>query len=379
VIPDCPEEEERVILLLREASGATVARINYRASSTHPYPTPYHDVLFGYDWICQHLLQDEFKRPLLARMGVCGELVGGSLASMLALTECRLGESRIGAAALNSPIVDWVFPDELPLVDPEELPEPNAPDETAFPANSDMASSLAVALQAESLEQIPKRKKRTPKPPALTSWQLYGDNAALPTVTLSAERDMLFRQPEHYFDRFASPIHLFRSPHAQLIYPQSDDVLASVQHYEPLDFETQMSLNHYATVDEHAKAIPELPTLARCRAYARGYPPAGTRLVLPVWNIMAALESPLYDQTTEFAKTVRRSIARHTLRTRHGRSRWHDEIEKEQYQEYAQGRVLLETCPGTGLWTLPDNDADGTAQIRSVGAWMKERLKLDST
>lgn len=97
--------------MLRETAAATIARINYRASSEFQFPTPFHDVLFGWDWIRENLLLDKFDRSYLARLGVCGELIGGSLATMLALTECRIGESRIAAAAVNNPIADWVFRD----------------------------------------------------------------------------------------------------------------------------------------------------------------------------------------------------------------------------------------------------------------------------
>jgi acetyl esterase/lipase len=175
-----------------------VARINYRASSTHKYPTPIHDVLAGYDWIRDHLLRDEFQRPYLARMGVCGELVGGSLATMLALTECHLGQSRIGAAAVNSPVVDWVFPDELPPVNILELPEPIAPDETACPADEDLSSSLMITEQHNKLSKPErKRKKRASKSPPQTSWQL---NSAIccfanPSTTLTGL--------PHHFTTFA--------------------------------------------------------------------------------------------------------------------------------------------------------------------------------
>ena len=148
VVKKSLEDEERVITTLQDSSAATVVRINYRASSLNQYPTPCHDVLLGYDWVCEHLLIDEFSRPYLARLGVCGELVGGSLATMLALTECRLGESRIGAAAVNNPIVDWVFPDELAVIQPEDLPEPQYGDETQLPADEDLAGSLAEATSS---------------------------------------------------------------------------------------------------------------------------------------------------------------------------------------------------------------------------------------
>jgi acetyl esterase/lipase len=347
VMPSSSNEEELIISLLRDSSATTVARINYRASSLHQYPTPYHDLLFGFDWVKDNLLVDEFARPYLSRLGVCGELMGGSLATMLALTECRLGESRIAAVAVNNPLVDWVFPDELPAVDPSELPEPMAPDETAFPANADiMASGLSKTTR--------KRQKRAPKKFPETSWQRYGDNQIIPTLTLSAERDVLFRRPEDYFDRFASPIHYFRSPHAQLISPQQDDTYASRQPDELVDIETQMDLNHYASV-HNLPSVPELSVLSRCRAYARNYPLVGTKVSLPAWDITTGAESPLLDQATELAKVLRRSAARHALKTHSGRIRWHDASEKEMYEGLAEEKVHLNTS--AGMWMRQQLDA----------------------
>lgn len=77
-------------------------------------------MIAGYDWIRKHLSPSPNKRdvdsysntkqafpPLQPkkRFGVCGELAGGSLAAMLALTECN--PNGITAAALGNPIVDW--------------------------------------------------------------------------------------------------------------------------------------------------------------------------------------------------------------------------------------------------------------------------------
>lgn len=375
VLPDTQDAEARVIALLRETTGATIARINYRASFKHQYPTPFHDVLYGFDWVRDNLLRDEFDRPYLARMGVCGELLGGSLATMLALTECRLGESRISAAAVNSPIVDWVFPEDLPVVDPSELPEPMAPDETAFPADADlMASHLPIVEPVK-----PKTRKRTPKAPPQTAWQRYGDNKIIPNVTLAAERDVLFSKPEDYLDRFASPIHFFRSPHAQLVLPQQDDMFASRQPDEVLDIEAHMSLDHYNAVHrQEASSAPELPVLSRCRAYARNYPPAGSKLSLPAWDITIGLESPLTEQAAELTKVLRRSVARQHLKSYAGRTRWHDATEKERYEEYATGIVHLNEVAGLGLWT-EQSDKTWKSNIQRIGKWMKERLESGNT
>lgn len=104
------------------SAHATVVRINYRLSQKEPYPKPIHDILASYDWILKHLLpatrndDSPYKSDLL-KLGVCGELIGGSLASMLALTECHVHRPGISATALGNPIVDWNSPFELPVFD----------------------------------------------------------------------------------------------------------------------------------------------------------------------------------------------------------------------------------------------------------------------
>ncbi|KAF2438234.1 alpha/beta-hydrolase [Karstenula rhodostoma CBS 690.94] len=374
VIPESAEEQDRVISTLSATSGATIARVNYRASSQFQFPTPIHDVLLGYDWVRQNLLQDGFSRPVIGRLGVCGELVGGSLSVMLALTECRPGESRITATAVNNPIVDWLFPDGLPTVAEAELLEPAAPDETAMFADED-PMALTDRTQPDShTNRSMKNQKRSAKPPPPNAWQLYGDDTSIPTVTLSAERDVLFRRPEDVFDRFASPIHFFRSPHGLLLYPKQDDMWASEQPDTPLDIETRMDLSHYQSYDFSPPA-PELPVLARCRAYARIYPPAGSNLSLPEWRITAGSQSPLLDQASDLTKMIRRSVARHTLKKRAGRLRWQDSAEKEYYEDYAKGRVALETFDGAGLWADQANNKQWQAQVEQIGGWMKEVLK----
>ena len=381
MLPDCTGEQNRIIDLLRQCTGATVARINYRASSSHPYPTPCHDTLAGWDWIRENLLRHDLDSPSPARLAVCGELVGASLATMLALTECRLGQTRIAAAAVNNPITDWVFPDDLPSVTPSELPEPMAPDETSLPADEDLADSLAVhAAEEEQSKPARKPQKRAPKQPSPTAWQAQGTNAVLPSLTLSGERHVLFRRPDDYFDRFASPAHFFRSPYAQLVFPESDHVSASRDPDELLDMESQMHLSHFASLDEDKTpaAAPLVPTLTRCRAYARIYPPAGTTLTLPAWNITTGSQSPLSDQATELARVLKRSIARHMLRSLAGRTRWFDATEKEQYEHRAQQRIQTNVSQGLGLWTQQHDNLDWKSDVEKVAAWIKAHLKPDS-
>jgi acetyl esterase/lipase len=379
LIPEHEEAEERLINALAESSGSTVARINYRCSTRNPWPTPLHDVLLGYDWALENLLHSQSN---LARLGVCGELLGASLATSLALTECQLGRSRIGAAAVNNPIADWVFPDDLPISEPSQLPEPAAPEETAFPADQDL---MAWWTEQEKTASEPtgvkstKRKKRTAKQPAPPAWVANSDNSILPTLTLSGERDVLFANSEHYFDRFASPIHFFRSPHGKLIYPQEDDIFASITSspspppLDPYDIETQLDIKHHESYAASEQVL-DVPTLVRCRAYARKYPPSTSSLDLPQWYITTGSQSPLSDQASELAKMIKRSIARQSLRSKTARVHWQDPAEKKKYEAQADLRVHLSKQAGVGLWSMPDSPGL-EQQVAELGVWMKERLK----
>ena len=378
VVPQNPEAEQGIITTLRASSAATIVRINYRASSQHRFPTPYHDVLYGYDWIQENILLDASQQPYVARLGVCGELMGASIATMLALTECRVGESRITAAAVNNPIIDWVFPDDLPHVSPSELPEPSSTEETAFPAEEDMMASFK-ALKVGELPKTKTKRKRKPKAVPLTSWQAWAENSIIPTLPLAEMRHVLFRRQEDMFDRFASPVHFFRSPHAQLVLPQVVDSALDQPDYA-LDVETQMSLSHYNSFNGKAPEPLGTPELTRCRSYARVYPQSGTgKLSLPAWNITTGSQSPLHDQAAELSKVLRRSIARHAMKSQTGRTRAHDPVEKQYYEEYAEERVLFDAQTDTGLWTEQNFNAERPTHIENVGTWMKQCLSPEFT
>jgi hypothetical protein len=294
----------------------------------------------------------------------------------LALTECRIGESRIAAVAVNNPIVDWVFPDHLPPVGASDLPEPVSDDETAFPSDEDMNDSLSSTISTKPPKKPTKRKKKPSKKQPYTSWQAQSDNSVISTAALCKERDRLFHRPDDYFDRFASPIHFFRSPHAQMVSPVRDDPIAPTMQLDPtLDLEAQMSLNHFASFSSRPPEPLALPTLQRCRSYARSYPQAGNKLSMPVWNITSGAQTPLHDQSIELSKVLRRNIARYTLKTRHGRTKWHDAAEKEVYEAFAEERVRVETLQGAALWSYQDSNPDWRKELDKVGTWMKQNLR----
>ncbi|KAH6629285.1 Alpha/Beta hydrolase protein [Boeremia exigua] len=377
VVPANAEAEEGIIAALRASSAATIVRINYRASSQHQFPTPYHDVLYGYDWIQENMLIDGAQQPYAARLGICGELMGGSIATMLALTECRVGESRITAAAVNNPIVDWVFPDDLPNVSASELPEPSGAEETAFPADEDLMASFK-ALKVGELPKTKAKRKRKPKAVPLTSWQAWADSSLIPTLPLSEMRNVLFRRQEDMFDRFTSPAHFFRSPHAQLVLPQAVDSALDQPDYA-LDIETQMSLNHFNSFNRESPEPLGHPELTRCRSYARVYPQAGAgKVSLPAWNITTGAQSPLHDQAAELSKLLRRSIARHAVKSQTGRTKAHDPTEKQYYEEYAEERVQFDSFADAGLWSEQQLSAEGSKHIESIGSWMKHNMSPEN-
>ncbi|KAL8805409.1 MAG: hypothetical protein Q9182_001975 [Xanthomendoza sp. 2 TL-2023] len=150
------------------SAHATLVEIGYRLSAKDPYPKPIHDVLAGYDWIRKHLSSNpqNHNDPQWAltgkKFGVCGELAGGSVAAMLALTECT--PTGITAAALGNPIVDWTSPLENPI-----STNPNS-----------LLNRNLISLHTSS-----------------------------------------FTKPEHRYDPFASPLLFFRTPAFELPPPPS--------------------------------------------------------------------------------------------------------------------------------------------------------------
>jgi hypothetical protein len=181
-----------------------VVKIDYRDGK---YPQPVHDVLAGSDWCIKHLLPQNgtdilgkgtgrVEGSIRNGIGVYGELVGGSLAMMLGMTECdpglatsctrtsgggirpnketnelRGGKPYIKAVAVKDAVVDWIMPC------------------TPSPATQ-QADNLTVA---ES--------------------QTYTHDH------LKNLRTRLFRTKTHpstYFDPFASPIHFLRTPAADV-------------------------------------------------------------------------------------------------------------------------------------------------------------------
>lgn len=322
-----PGHQDTLLRHLHQASNATVVSVDYRLTThTHRFPTPIHDVLTAYDWIVANLAplpqHSTQRRPHQARIGVCGELIGGSLATMLALTECRMGTHRIVAAAVNNPIVDWIFPSDLQQHDADAESE-NA---------SDDFYHVSTAFADDGAR--PNKLKKTPAA-HLSSWDRYAANPALPSSVLAHARDSLFPNSDAYFDRFASPVHFFRTPGIGYIVPvKTEDDLASEL---PSEVDEINELQH---------------VLEKRRRSHRLYPPTGMGLKLPLLSVSLGEESVLRDQGEELVKLVKRSV-----------------IRDARSEDEAGRRVGLTLRPGAGLWSGPFREPDWREEVEAIGAW----------
>jgi acetyl esterase/lipase len=246
-------------------ANATVVRLNYRLSNQYPYPTPIHDVLAGYDWIKSHLGHDtdvsgDIRQVIQARkLGICGELIGGSLAGMVAVTECHTDQQGISAAVLGNPISDWTA-----LFPPDQHTDRSEP--TALP-------------------------QHIAKKPTTSNVKSHDG----PTIgSLLSLRDTIFPQPAKFFDPFASPSLFFCTP----------------------GFDLPPAVNLLLAEEASSSELPSSPfdlPVVRKRRYHRIHPPLNVDLRLPRTRVELGKASVLRDQGIEFVELMRRSV---TLRER---------------------------------------------------------------
>lgn len=278
-------------------SNTTVVQLHYRLSNSYRYPTPIHDVLAGYDWVVEHLLKAEraARGPGRGRIAVCGELLGGSLAAMLALTECRaLDPHGVCAAVLGNPVADWTAMHNLP------------------PTNSDPAAARTAELTSTG-----KAKKKKPGPK--DSWAEASSTNVVSPSSLLKSRGAFFRTPADYFDPFASPLLLFRTPSTEI--PPTID---------PLD-------ELFAELDGIVRLVEK-----KRKSYRR-YPGAGQKLRLPDTRVWVGRENALRDMGVELGKAMQKAGEA-------GRKEGED-----------GGRVSVEGIEGEGLW--------GEDQVLEMGSW----------
>ena len=280
------------------SSGCTVVRLNYRLSAQYPFPTPIHDVLAGYDWITKHLSREadglsEGPDPSgFAKLGVCGELIGGSLASMLALTECHATKQGITAAVAGNPIADWTLISfEGQNIHPVHATSVQNPDT--------VVKRLNISTSSPTFDGIPNSE------------------------SLLFLRDSIFPKAEKYFDPFASPSLFFRTPTFDLP-PHS--------HALPYTASTPKSQESEDDI---------LPTLVRNRRSHRKYPPLSSDLQLPHMRVEIANSSGnvLKKQGLEFVELMRRSV-----------DLWESKEKQSLRREDGNSRIELLKRPKSGLW-----------------------------
>lgn len=344
-----PGDDTANALYLRSRLPYTIAQVNYRLGTAHPYPTPVHDVLAGYDWVREHLLP---KRSItragrsehVGRIGVLGELLGGSLATMLAVTECRKGEPGIVAAAVNNPLADWVQPDD-------ELEETSP------------KSSLV---------------------------KFGAKHNGLTIDDLLRARGNYFLKPETYFDPFASPILFFRTPGTGIPLDRRSEIddLELLSIIEREDFHRQqMLLSGMSNVSLQDVASSTEEVRPSLRKASRLFPNKNLNLELPSFHFSTGNTSPLSDQTQELSGALRKSVIRqhravHSRRSGFGNKILMDheaeEMDEEQRLEKlaeeaeADDKVKMNWTRGLGLW---DQTAQGRMALDSAATWLRERLR----
>ncbi|KAL8797702.1 MAG: hypothetical protein Q9195_000054 [Heterodermia aff. obscurata] len=300
------------------ASNATVVCIHYRLSTEQSYPTPVHDVLAGFDWVQKHLARvnvqiDHAEHPVeTANIGVCGELVSGSLATMLALTECRPTKGGVKAAALGNAIVDWT---------------------SLFPAYDNGIPPAASYREATT---------STNAGPVAPEWPSGQYGPSLSNEGLLHLRSRLFTRPEKYFDPFASPLLFFRTPGCDLASPV-DDMHVGQAFDGPSAGDSTAA--HDASLAETKK-----------RPSRRKYPPAGSGLRLPYMRFEVGVESILREQGEEMVDVLNKS-AKH----------WEDELYGAGDGGGVSKRVRLLERSGLGLW--------GENELRELGSWFGDVLR----
>lgn len=328
-----PAHETAALAILRARLPHIIVKINYRLSKDRNYPTPIHDTLAGYDWIVKNLLlKRSISRPgrpdRVGHVAVCGELIGGGLATMLALTECRIGQLGVLSAAINNPIVDW------PNIG---LAHPKKPSESTNTAEMTTASE-------DQLIRL---------------------------------RQQLFKKPEQFFDPFASPTLFFRSAGLPIPAAASEAPLDDLEHLAYLEREEYYQQNIDANVTDASQALS--PSERPLRRASKRYPSAALGLRLPSFYISAGKGSIFNGPSAELSQQLGRSHLRQAASFNFGRKILTDEEldqlsddTEQKVSEEVKKKVRFRLYDGIGLWDDTDSGAD---RVHAAAHWLMAQLK----
>ena len=220
---------------LADATNTPVAEIRYRAGVKAAYPGPVHDVGVGFGWCVEFMRErvlagahdggggegERYKKSEVGkgqdkheqlRVAVTGNLLGGSLAVALGLTECRVdAAARVTGVFVREPVLDWVFEGDVAFKD---VPEAAGKDGKEGDGKSKDGKDGEGKSKEERDKKI--REKRN---------------------SLNMLRNHCFkgRYPYTHFDPFASPIHFLRSPSRRVA--REDNLMAMMGEDMDEDFD----------------------------------------------------------------------------------------------------------------------------------------------
>lgn len=331
------------------------------AFKEHSFPICVHDVLQGYDWITEHLIPGRaFHRPgrnarHATPIAVCGELVGGGLATMLALTECRTTGPCVSAAAINEPIVDWIFPEGDEFED----------DEDAIDFDDDFGVKPVERNHSTRAQKI------------VPSFRAFGSNGVLDADDLLRARSSYFRKPADYFDPFASPMLFLRS--AGMTTPGSPvysalDEFAELERYEREDFQRQqLKLSTLRNVSEpssqdHITTDSSEPIR---KSYTR-WPSTSAGLRIPDLHVGFGDTSPLSDQAVELAMLLRKNLISQNRRDGNKKAASAGvefDFDREQAFTQAEQKIQIQATEGISFWS-----AGHSPKIGRVAQWLRSVL-----
>ncbi|KLU92171.1 hypothetical protein MAPG_11117 [Magnaporthiopsis poae ATCC 64411] len=294
------------------------------------WPTPLHDVLFGYRWITENLApQMTPRRDIYAY----GSYLGASLAAALALTECdQATPMPVRGVALHNGIYDWTT----------FLPD--------HPVNHSLAQGAGGAA--------PARYAGNP---------MDGDEGLEPTFHyLKTLMPTLFSVPSNLFDPFASPCLFFHTPGFEMP-PTFDRPL----HADPdLDAgELRLGSSSDVTEDRRIEIIFKIS-----RSGYETFPPSGSSLRIPSalllhqspkWSCKASRTGYL-DSTTVEGRGRPLDSLDHRSVLLEGSRMWEGDLDAA--EEEAAWRVRLRDV---GPAELGDEAVE-----EPVAEWLEEQMRV---
>lgn len=315
------------------AANITLIQLKYRSSSQHKFPVPLHDVLVGYDWLVKYVVHgaaahNGWQSPTRpGKIGVIGELFGGTLASVLALTECCSRQTGIRGAVICNAITDWTA---FPLDTFEEL-------------RRDNSENIVISDTLHDINPSTTKKEPVSSTASTTS-------GILSAAVLRHARTRIFSSTQQYFDPFASPQLFFRTPGGEFQHPEAVDASTSRSDSSGLESAATM---HF---------------LRKRTAYRR-YPPLHSVLTLPKTIVQVGKENVLKGQGIELVNGMRRSNRLYGLS---GQSDGRVEVEKESLEGKGDApgpveSIQLQEKAGLGLL--------GQADLLEAGLWMSSILR----